>query len=191
MAYLQRRWQEGSQNKTQLWQEIQAQGYQGSRSSIYRALKGFRAARGPWTASSKVARPKRRALSPRQGMWLLARSREELNEEEWTARDRLERAHAEIAAATSLAQRFQDMLRQRDEAALEGWLRDASESGIGPFKHFAASLRRDEAAVRAALSQPWSNGQLEAQVNRLKMIKRVGYGRAEFDLLRRRVLYAA
>jgi hypothetical protein len=71
MAYLERRWQEGCQNKTQLWQEIQAQGYQGSRSSIYRALKSFRAARGPWTASPKVARPKRRALSPRQGMWLL------------------------------------------------------------------------------------------------------------------------
>jgi len=191
LAYLQRRWQEGCQNKTQLWQEIQDQGYQGSRSSIYRALKGFRAERGPWTASPKVARPKRRALSPRQGMWLLARSREELNEEERATRDRLEHAHAEIAAATSLAQRFQDMLRQREGAALEGWLEDASESGIGPFKHFAASLRRDEAAVRAALEQPWSNGQLEAQVNRLKVIKRVGYGRAKFDLLRRRVLYAA
>jgi len=191
MAYLQRRWQEGCQNKTQLWQEIVAQGYQGSRSSIYRALKGFRAARGPWTTSPKVTRHKRRTLSPRQGMWLLARSREELNEEEQATRDRLEQAHAEIAAATSLAQRFQALLRQRDEAALEGWLMDASESGIGPFKHFAASLRRDEAAVRAALSQPWSNGQLEAPVNRPKMIKRVGYGRAKFDLLRRRVLYAA
>jgi len=191
LAYLQRRWQEGCQNKTQLWQEIQAQGYEGSRSSVYRALKGFRAARGPWTASPKVARPRGRALSARQGMWLLARSREELNEEEQACRDRLEQAHAEIAAATRLAQRFQEMLRQRDVAALEGWLEDASTSGIGPFKHFAASLRRDEAAVRAALEQPWSNGQLEAQVNRLKVIKRVSYGRAKFDLLRRRVLYAA
>src|SRR5918911_2359716 len=90
-----------------------------------------------------------------------------------------------------LAQRFQEMLRQRDVTALEGWLEDASKSGIGSFKHFAASLRRDEAAVRAALEQPWSNGQLEAQVNRLKVIKRVGYGRAKFDLLRRRVLYTA
>ena len=123
-------------------------------------------------------------------MWLLARPREELNEDERAVRDRLEQAHADIAVATSLAQQFQDLLRHRDEAALEGWLTDASESGIGPFKHFAASLRRDEAAVRAALSQPWSNGQLEAQVNRLKVIKRVGYERAKFDLLRRRVLYA-
>src|SRR5262245_38463094 len=135
MTYLERRWQEGCQNKTQLWQEIQAQGYQGSRSSIYRALKGFCATRGPWTASPKVTRPKRRALSPHQGMWLLARRREELKEEERAVRDKLEAAHAEIAAATSLAQRFQDLLRQRDEAALEEWLTDATESGIGPFKH--------------------------------------------------------
>jgi len=191
LAYLERRWKEGCQNKTQLWQEIVAQGYAGSRSSIYRALKGFRAARGPWTASPKVSRPKRRALSPRQGMWLLARPKEELDEQERVARTVLESAHEEIAAASRLAERFQDMLRQRDVTALEGWLTDASESGIDPIKHFAASLRRDEAAVRAALEQPWSNGQLEAQVNRLKVIKRVGYGRAKFDLLRRRVLYAA
>ncbi len=191
LVYLERRWQEGCQNKTQLWQEIVAQGYAGSRSSIYRAMKGFRAARGPWTASPKVSRPKRRALSPRQGRWLLARPKEELDEQERVARNMLESAHADIAAASSLAERFQVLLRQRDVAALEGWLKDASESGIGPFKHFAASLRRDEAAVRAALEQPWSNGQLEAQVNRLKVIKRVGYGRAKFDLLRRRVLYAA
>jgi transposase len=191
MTYLERRWHQGCQNKTQLWQEIQDQGYAGSRSSIYRALKGFRAARGPWTASAKVSRPKRRALSPRQGMWLLARPKEELDEQERAARGVLESAHADIAAATSLAQRFQEMLRQRNVMALEGWLEDASTSGIGAFKHFAASLRRDEAAVRAALEQPWSNGQLEAQVNRLKVIKRVGYGRAKFDLLRRRVLYTA
>ena len=191
MSYLEQRWKEGCQNKTQLWQEIQRQGYQGSRSSIYRALKGFRAERGPWTASPKVSRPKRRALSARQGMWLLSRSKEELDEQERVARSVLESAHADIAAASRLAQRFQEMLRQQDVAALEGWLEDASTSGIGPFKHFAASLRRDEAAVRAALEQPWSNGQLEAQVNRLKVIKRVGYGRAKFDLLRRRVLYAA
>jgi transposase len=120
LAYLEQRWQEGCQNKTQLWQEIQAQGYAGSRSSIYRALKGFRAARGPWTASPKMARPKRRALSPRQGMWLLARPKEELNEDERAARSVLESAHVEIAAATSLAQRFQDLLRQRDVAAFGG-----------------------------------------------------------------------
>jgi transposase len=56
---------------------------------------------------------------------------------------------------------------------------------------FAAGLQRDYAAVRAALSEPWSNGQTEGQVTRLKLLKRQMYGRAKFDLLRQRVLYAA
>jgi transposase len=53
---------------------------------------------------------------------------------------------------------------------------------------FGESLKRDEAAVRAALSLEWSNGQVEGQFNRLKTIKRQMYGRAKFDLLRKRVL---
>ena len=68
---------------------------------------------------------------------------------------------------------------------LDGWLREAEASALAPF---AAGLRRDEDAVRAALTEPWSNGQVEGQVNRLKVIKREMYGRAGFDLLRGRVL---
>jgi len=188
LTYLEQRWQEGCQNKTQLWQEIQAQGYQGSRSSVYRALKRFQPEGRPLRATAGTSQSKRYTLSPRQGMWLLVRAAADLTERERAARVVLEAASAEITAGTSLAQRFQDMLRQRDVEALEPWLQDATSSGIAEFKHFAASLRRDAAAVRAALSLPWSNGQLEAQVNRLKVIKRVGYGRAKFDLLRRRVL---
>jgi len=150
-------------------------------------LKRFQPEHGQRIAT-QAARANHYALSPRQGMWLLVRAEADLTERERAARMVLEAASADIAAGTSLAQRFQDMLRQRDVDALEPWLQDAATSGIAEFKHFAASLRRDVAAVRAALSLPWSNGQLEAQVNRLKGIKRVGYGRAKFDLLRRRVL---
>jgi len=56
---------------------------------------------------------------------------------------------------------------------------------------FATGIINDVAAVRAALSQLWSNGPVEGQVNRLKMLKRQMYGRAKFDLLRSRVLHAA
>jgi transposase len=55
---------------------------------------------------------------------------------------------------------------------------------------FAAGLENSGAAVRAALTTPWSNGQAEGQINRLKLIKRQCYGRAGFELLRRRVLHA-
>jgi transposase len=49
----------------------------------------------------------------------------------------------------------------------------------------------DGGAVRAALTTPWSNAQEEGQITKLKLIKRLMYGRAGFELLRRRVLLAA
>ena len=67
----------------------------------------------------------------------------------------------------------------------DGWRREAEVRALSPF---AAGIRRDEDAVRAALSEPWSSGQVEGQVNRLKAIKRTMYGRAGFELLRARVL---
>jgi transposase len=87
-----------------------------------------------------------------------------------------------------LARAFTRMVRERNEAGLDAWLVAVEASGIAELASFAAGMRRDEAAVRAGLSLPWSQGQVEGQVNRLKLIKRSGYGRAKFDLLRQRVL---
>jgi transposase len=71
---------------------------------------------------------------------------------------------------------------------LDSWLAQAEAAGIVEFKRFAQSLRSDYRAVQAALQFSWSNGQTEGQVNRLKLLKRQMYGRAKFDLLRKRVL---
>ncbi|UKJ76342.1 transposase [Azospirillum brasilense] len=76
-------------------------------------------------------------------------------------------------------------------AVLGPWLKDALSCGIPAIETFADGVRQDEAAVNAGLSMPWSNGQTEGQVNKLKLIKRHIYGRGSFDLLRRRVLLAA
>ena len=67
---------------------------------------------------------------------------------------------------------------------LEPWLKEAHESGVPELRTFATGIRRDLAAILAALTYEWSQG----QVNRLKLIKRQAYGRAEFDWLRHRVL---
>jgi len=72
---------------------------------------------------------------------------------------------------------------------LDPWIGSCLGSGIEGFDTFAAGLRQDYAAVRAALSEPWSNGQAEDQINRLLVHKRQMYGRASFNLLRQRVLY--
>ena len=81
------------------------------------------------------------------------------------------------------------MMHERQAENLDAWFKEASISAVPEVRTFAVGLRRDEAAVRAALTLPWSNGQVEGQVNRLKTIKRKIYGRGSFDLLRRRVLY--
>ena len=74
---------------------------------------------------------------------------------------------------------------------LDRWLVEARACGVSAIGTFATGLDLDGAAVRAALTEPWSSGQAEGQVNRIKLLKRQSYGRASFDLLRRRVLMAA
>jgi len=73
---------------------------------------------------------------------------------------------------------------------LPAWLRAAAKSKLKEFVSFARGLSEDYEAVMNALRYEWSNGQLEGQVNRLKLIKRMMYGRAKFDLLRARVLHS-
>lgn len=79
------------------------------------------------------------------------------------------------------------MIRKEVSQPLSEWLAKAEESGASELKSFAKSPREDEAAVSAALTEPWSNGPVEGQVNRLKLIKRSMYGRAGWRLLRARV----
>ncbi len=83
------------------------------------------------------------------------------------------------------------MMRQRDRAAYAPWRQVVREQQIPELDHYASGLDRDQEAVLAALTLEWSNGQTEGQVNRLKTLKRQMYGRANFDLLRKRVLHAA
>jgi transposase len=83
-----------------------------------------------------------------------------------------------------------EIIRERKAALLDSWIDRARWSGIAiELRRFANGLVSDINAVRAALELPWSNGQTEGQVNRLKLVKRQMYGRANFDLLRKRFLY--
>ena len=78
----------------------------------------------------------------------------------------------------------------RRVAELEGWLADTRNSGVEELENFAEGIVcRNLSAVRAALTEEWSNGQVEGQINRLKMLKRQSYGRAGFELLKARVLH--
>ena len=188
LPYVRERLRTGRVAGTQLWRELQVRGYTGSLSSVYRALKQLRPAGSEPEGQPTPSPGTRRALSPRQAMWLLVRDEATLTPEQTAARTVLLEAHPTLVAAAGLATRFLTMLRERTESALDPWLADAADSTCGEFRRFAASLRKDAAAVRAAFSSPWSNGQLEGQINRVKVVKRVVYGRAKFDLLTRRIL---
>ena len=83
------------------------------------------------------------------------------------------------------------MARERTGEAFDAWLTRANDSGIPELDRFARGLTDDPAAVEAGLTLEWSNGQTEGQVNKLKLLKRQMYGRANFDLLRLRMLRAA
>jgi transposase len=94
-----------------------------------------------------------------------------------------------VAEAIALSQDFAALVRQRQPAQLDSWLERAATSAVQAFARLANSLRNDYAAVKAGVSLPWSTGPVEGQINRLKMLKRQMFGRANIDLLRLRVLY--
>jgi transposase len=93
-----------------------------------------------------------------------------------------------VKHAAEAAREFTRLVRERDAKAWPVWQQTAAQTLLAPF---VRQLQRDEAAVQAALTHPWSNGQTEGQVHRLKLIKRQMFGRAKFDLLKKRVLYQA
>jgi transposase len=90
-----------------------------------------------------------------------------------------------------LIQQGAAMIRQHQVDALAPWLKACNASPVGELRNFADVLQRDAAAVKAALTLPWSSGPVEGHINRLKLIKRSGYGRMQLNLLRQRVLYDA
>ena len=96
----------------------------------------------------------------------------------------IEQAVPQLVAGRDLLDRFQHMIRSKAGNALEPWIKDAANSLMASF---ARGITADQRAVAAAIVEPWSNGQTEGHITKLKMIKRQMYGRANLDLLRARL----
>jgi transposase len=187
--YLRQRWQEGCHTKSLLLREVRDQGYSYGPSNVYRFLK--RVEREAVVPPSAAAPPPLDVPSPRHVATLLMQRPERLTEDDRAYLDRLCAQEPTITIAYALSTAFATMLRARRGEQLDDWLTRAKESGIKELVAYARGLETDYAAVKAGLQEPWSNGQTEGQVNKLKLIKREMYGRAKFDLLRLRVLHAA
>jgi transposase len=200
--YLRTRWTVGCHNAHQLWREIRSQGFPGQPANVRRYLAQWRP--GPGRPGPVVCQdraddapptPPARQLtpvpSPRQARWLLLRAVETLTPDERAYRAALLDAEPTIREVQQLVADFETLVRRRDRPGLIAWLERADASSVPEIRSFATGLRRDRAAVDAALRSPWSNGQTEGQINRLKVLKRQMYGRAKLDLLEKRFLYAA
>ena len=112
-------------------------------------------------------------------------------EAERTQLIQVQQADPLLATLVTHTEAFAQMVRERAAERLEPWLEGVLASPWCELKRFAQGLRQDYAAVKAALTWPYSNGPTEGHVNRLKLLKRQMYGRAKLDLLRQRVLSAA
>jgi transposase len=183
--FLKQRYDQGCHNAAQLWCELHQQGFHRSKGIVRRWVHRFRAGPGPPRCSQQLAPAHLKITgSPRQTMWFFLQQPAHAND----YLQELSRRCPDLAVCATAAREFARMIRERDAQAWPEWLRSAKTTALA---RFAASLCNDEAAVLAAMSLPWSNGQVEGQVHRLKLIKRQMYGRAKFDLLRLRVVQTA
>jgi transposase len=199
LPYLEQRVHAGCENGMQLWREIHQQGYPGTHKQVLRWLQYHRTQPAPSTPKihlSSSTGPSGllpdvwRLPSIKQLAWLLSKPPDKLAEYEVIVLAHLQN-DPDIAVIYPLTQQFASMIRDRQVDDLDTWLQAGLDTSIVPLCNFVIGLQQEYASVRAALELPWSNGQTEGQVNRLKFIKRQMYGRAHFDLLRIRVLHYA
>jgi transposase len=195
--YILKRWNEGCHTGVEIWRDLEEQGAECKASTVFRYISRLRQAHGlppkkrvGTTEGEVVDRGGGRA-TPRSLAWAVLRRPEKQDAAEQQRIADLRALHPVLDEAVQLTQEFAGLVRERQAAQLDGWLERARASKAGAFRSFAASLRRDEAAVRAGMSLSWSTGPVEGEINRLKLIKRTMFGRAKLDLLRQRVLYAA
>jgi len=195
-SYLLKRWHQGCHQGAQLERELRAKGYKGSPHGIYRYLETLKASIPAPSKHKSAARPASSiqphpllTLSASQTTWLFFRKEEDLKPEEQENLRQLRQASPQLEVTYQLVDEFLHMVRERTGEQLDAWLEAVRASQLKAFHTFVTGVQKDKDAVLAGLTLPWNNGPLEGHVNRLKLIKRSMYGRAEVDLLKLRVLY--
>ncbi|MFD6952985.1 MULTISPECIES: ISL3 family transposase [unclassified Nocardiopsis] len=180
--YLARRWNEGCHNAAQLHEEIKAQGWTGCVRSVQRYMEAFR---GQETVTPAPAPPPK----PRHVTGWIMSHPQGLDPDDAVRLKAVLDQCPELDALARHVRNFAQMMVHREGHRLDGWITAASTERLPALGSFARSLSHDHAAVRAGLSLPHSSGAVEGTVNKIKMLKRQMFGRANFDLLRIRVLY--
>jgi transposase len=184
--YVLKRWQEGCRNGRQVWQEIAAQGYPGSSRMVSRFLETLK--------TTEQVRPAEAHRLPqytaKTAVWLFVRDPADLDEIEQEDLMAFCQMSMPLQIAYHLVQDFSQLMRKREGDRLDAWLAQVKESPLPELHSFVHGVEQDYDAVKAGLTLSINNGQVEGQVTKIKLFKRMMYGRARFDLLRQRVLHA-
>ena len=174
LPWLNTRWDEGARYASALWREMLVQGFPGQRGVVSQWAQRRRLAEKA-NQSGLARTPSARVIAR-----LLTTARDDLAKSEAILVAAIEVNVPELVVARTTIGEFQSMIRSKTATKLEDWLQAAKLSLVTSF---ANGVERDLAAVRNAIISPWSNGQTEGQITRLKLVKRQMYGRAKLDLL--------
>jgi transposase len=177
----------GNRNVAELHRQLQAEDMTLGYHALLRFVTRRLAARGERPDRVPVAPP---APSAKGLSFAVIARPAERKEKQQTQVARLREMDVAVAETVGLVEGFAALIRKQGGTTLQDWQEKARISASIELRRFAEGLGRDQAAVQAALDQPWSNGPVEGHVNRLKTIKRQMYGRAGLSLLRARVLHA-
>ena len=193
VPYLIRRWRESGADSRQLWRERQTLGYTHSARTVCRFITRLRRASEAGQAPETQASPYTRPQGPpaRAVSFVMVSPAAKRSREAQTYLEQLCQMDAGMARAHALSQAFLAMVRARRGRDLEAWITAATDSGLDALARFARGLQDDLTAVTAGLTLEGSNGGTAGHLHRLTLLKRQGYGRAGFVLLRQRVLHAA
>jgi transposase len=190
MAYLIQRWREGCTDSRQRWRETRALGYAHSARTVSRFITRLRQASAagwaPETQTSPYTRPQGPSARAVSFTWVCPETKRAQDAQLYV--DQLTQADPTIAQAYILSQAFLALVRERRGDGLAAWMTEATASGSEALARFAQGLQEDRTAITAGLTLPWSNGPVEGHINRLKLLKRQGYGRAGVGLLRQRMM---
>ena len=210
-VFLSRRFTEGTKSVRLLFAELKQQGYTGSYSHLARFIAPWKDAGRPLGAiveapldpaspvltspdcdarspAPRIDPTTGRHISPLTAAALCVKPRGQMTARQMSIVDALKAGSEEFTIMRQLAMRFNGLFRGGSVEMLDEWLHDAFSCGIYTMRRFAKTLRQDKSAVQNAVTDPWSNGQTEGQINRLKTLKRSMYGRASIELLRARML---
>jgi transposase len=181
LPWLEEQWASGNRNGAELWRLLKHRGFRGCLRVVSEWTARWR--RAEQTDSNVLSR----APSARTIARLMTVGRDHLSTSESVTIAAIEAGVPLLVEAREIISVFQAMIRKKIVAGLEPWLARASSSLIASF---ASGVVKDRTAVVAAISSPWSNGQTEGQITKLKLVKRQMYGRGKIDLLQARLVGA-